>query len=268
MKLVLFSGTHPRHLFVNQEIIKYFDEVLVIVMQREHLIPNSPKGIVEIDRQNFIRHFKNREKKETEAYGNLSFEKIFCDLKIIFVLPEELNTKYVANIIMKFNADLAIVFGVDLILDPVISLLPKDKINIHLGLSPWYKGSATLFWPFYFLQPQFAGITIHQITEQPDQGEIIHQSTPNLKMGDTIHDVGVKCVLKAKKDIVEVIKFYKTKKYFKGKIQSTSGRVWRSKDFHPSHLRVIYNLYNDKIVDHYLNGDLDNSEPSIYSCLK
>ena len=38
--------------------------------------------------------------------------EIFCDLKIIFVLPEELNTKYVADIIMKFNADLAIVFGV------------------------------------------------------------------------------------------------------------------------------------------------------------
>ena len=30
----------------------------------------------------------------------------------------------------------------------------KLTINIHLGLSPWYRGSATLFWPSYNLEPR------------------------------------------------------------------------------------------------------------------
>ena len=39
MKLVLFSGSHSRHLFVNKEVVKYFDEALLIVMEREEVLP-------------------------------------------------------------------------------------------------------------------------------------------------------------------------------------------------------------------------------------
>ena len=45
--------------------------------------------------------------------------------------------------------------------DPTFAVLPKEKINLHLGLSPWFKGSVTLFWPFYHLMPQFCGSTFH-----------------------------------------------------------------------------------------------------------
>tara|TARA_B100001250_G_scaffold410618_1_gene437431 strand:+ start:1189 stop:1998 length:810 start_codon:yes stop_codon:yes gene_type:complete len=268
MKLLLFSGTHSRHLYVNKEIIKHFKETLVIIMEREELIPNPPSNIDENDRNNFIKHFKNRSVKEKDAYGNLSHETIFKNHEKIYLLPNELNTFKTANKIKEFDADLSIIFGVDLILDPVFDKLPKDKLNIHLGLSPWYKGGATLFWPFYFLQPQFAGITIHQISKNPDEGEIIHQSTPKLEYEDTIHDVGVKCVKNAKNDIIDLINFYKSRNHFPGKIQKTSGRVWRGKDFHPSHLRVIYDLFNDKMVDKYLDGELGNSKPILYSCLR
>ena len=32
-------------------------------------------------------------------------------------------------------------------------------INVHLGLSPYYKGSATNFWPFVNNELQFLGVT-------------------------------------------------------------------------------------------------------------
>ena len=35
MKLILFSGDHPRHLFVNKAVLEFFDEVFIVVMQRE-----------------------------------------------------------------------------------------------------------------------------------------------------------------------------------------------------------------------------------------
>ena len=267
MKLLLFSGTHPRHLFVNQEIIKHFDHSLVIVMEREGLIPTPPLDISDNDKYNFIKHFNNREKKENEAYSRLSYLDVFKDQKKVFVKPDQLNSSDIAQEVKKFNADICMIFGVDLILDPVINVLPDNKINLHLGLSPWYKGGATLFWPFYFMNPQFAGITFHQITKSPDQGEIIHQSTPNLEYGDTIHDVGVKCVLKAKQDVVRLINHFKKTNSFSGNFQKSNGRVWRRKDFHPSHLRVIYDLFDDDIVDHYLDGLLNQEKPNLFSCL-
>ena len=57
MKLVLFSGDHPRHLFVNQEMLKYFADVLVIVMHREKVLPLRQTAH---DKSLFQWHFNNR----------------------------------------------------------------------------------------------------------------------------------------------------------------------------------------------------------------
>lgn len=267
MKLVLFSGTHPRHLFVNREALKYFDDVLVIVMEREELLPRPPEDLTRHDRDLFTRHFVNRNKVEAAAYGNLSAKEVFDDYKAIYISPDRLNTKEVSSNISAFEPDFCFIFGVDLILDPVIDVLPRDKVNLHLGLSPWYKGGATLYWPFYHLRPQFCGATFHRITKQADAGEIIHQCVPKLEKGDKIHDVGAKCVLKAVDDLPKIFEHWLNEKHFKGKVQKTSGRNWRAVDFHASQLRVIYDLFDDDIVDAYLNGELGQREPTIFSCL-
>ena len=51
MKLVLFTGNHPRHLFVNKEVVKYFDEALLIVMDREEVLPVPPSDISSTDKE-------------------------------------------------------------------------------------------------------------------------------------------------------------------------------------------------------------------------
>ena len=219
MKLVLFSGDHPRHLFINRELLKHFDETLVIVMQREEVLPVPPNDLSVHDKQLFKIHFKNRKKVEDQTYGDLSAKQVFDKSNTIFVGPENLNSDKIARKVKEFDADFCFIFGVHLILDPVIDLLPNDKINIHLGLSPWYKGGATLYWPFYHLQPQFCGVTFHQITKQADAGEIIHQCVPVLEKGDKIHDVGVKCVLQARADLPKIIPHWKKKNFLKAKFK-------------------------------------------------
>ena len=82
----------------------------------------------------------------------------------------------------------------------------KKIINIHLGLSPEYKGSATLLWPFYFLEPQYAGVTNHKITNKTDSGDILHQILPKFSKSDGIHEVSCKLIKKACKDIVKLVK--------------------------------------------------------------
>ena len=267
MKAILFSGNHPRHLFVNKEILKHFNEVLVIVMEREELIPSPPDDVSPLDAALFSKHFTNRHLVEKHIYGDLCPEKVFCDVETSFIRPEQLNTPQIAKKVADFDADFCFIFGVDLILQPVINILPANKINLHLGLSPYYKGAATLFWPFFHLQPQFCGVTFHQITEQPDAGAIIHQSVPCLEYGDKIHDIGAKCVIKAKEDLSKIIQHFKLHFGFKGKIQKTSGRNWRSSDFHASHLRVVYQLFDDNIVDLHLSGNLTNKNPNLFTCI-
>mgnify|MGYP003324329087 FL=1 len=267
MKLILFSGDHPRHLFVNKKVLEFFDDIFVIVMQREELLPTPPSDLDNHDKELFQLHFENRHRVETSVYGELNARDVFKNFNSIFIKPNELNTEIVADKVKKFNADFCFIFGVHLILDPVIDVLPKDKINLHLGLSPWYKGGATLFWPFYHLEPQFCGSTFHQITKQADAGEIIHQCVPELRPGDKIHDVGARCILKARDDLSRIFDHWKSEKGFEGIVQKTSGRNWRGVDFHASQLRVIYDLYQDKMVDSYLSGELSNRKPKLISCI-
>lgn len=265
MKLVLFSGTHPRHLFVNREVAKLFDDVLIFVMQREALITSPPIGVSKHDENLFNLHFNRRNEVESRIYGQLDWKSEFKGKKVRFLDPTGLNSIDTVKILKEFGADIAFIFGVNIIKNPVLECLPKDKVNLHLGLSPWYKGGATLYWPFYHLQPQFAGVTFHQITERPDAGEIIHQSVPILSSRDGIHDVGAKCVINAAADAVKLISKWHIDRSFKGEVQKTTGRVWRSCDFHPSQLRVIYDLFDDSIVDAYLQGELDQTLPRIIS---
>ncbi len=267
MKLVLFSGTHTRHLFVNKETLNYFKEVLVIVMEREELLPLPPENLTQHDKDIFTKHFVSRNKVETATYGNLSAKQIFSNHEVIYITPDQLNTDELAAKVRNFTPDFCFIFGVDLILGPVIDVLPKDRVNLHLGLSPWYKGGATLYWPFYHQQPQFCGVTFHQITKQADAGVIIHQCVPKLERGDKIHDVGAKCILKAVDDLPKLFKHWLKEKKFKGQVQRTSGRNWRGVDFHASQLRVIYDLFNDDIVDAYLDGNLEQRNPKLFSCL-
>lgn len=268
MRLVLFSGDHPRHLFVNKKVLEFFDDVFVIVMEREYLLPEPPSHLDNHDKELFQMHFENRHLVESSVYGDLNSYVVFKNFKSIFIKPDKLNTVLVAEEVKKFNADFCFIFGVDLILDPVINVLPKDTINLHLGLSPWYKGGATLFWPFYHLEPQFCGSTFHQITQQPDAGKIIHQCVPELLKGDKIHDVGARCVVKSREDLSKIFSHWKSAQGFDGIVQKTSGRNWRGEDFQASHLRVIYDLYQDKIVDTYLSGSLSKRVPKLVSCIK
>jgi len=263
VKVLLFSGTHARHMFIHRALIALGIDYFAIVMDREDVLPRAPEGLPKIDTENFDRHFRDRHAVENATYGAPTVDEIFHPSRMLRVGPQELNSERVLEKVRAFGADMAFIFGCDLIHDPVLSALPEIRINLHLGLSPWYRGGATLFWPFYFLMPQFSGITLHQIVEKADAGAVFHQSVPDLQMGDGIHDVGARAVIQARDDVVAMLKLFEKRKTLGFQTQKTTGRVWRSKDFIPAHLRVIYNLYDNRMVDEYLKGNLSSETPKL-----
>ena len=262
MKVLLISGDHPRHLYVQEAFLQNGIVCKAIVMQREDLIPSPPANTSNHDKNNFIKHFENRYNIEKKTYGQLRPENVFLDIEVLYITPSELNSKKSSEFTENFNPDIAFIFGPDIIKTPLYAALPRISINLHLGLSPWYKGSATLFWPFYFLEPQFTGVTFHQIIQKADAGSILHQSVPSISVGDGIHDVGANAVKKAKNDLYNLIDLLLKDKWVL-RDQKSTGKLFLIKDFKPIHLRVIYDLFKDKIVDAYLNGELGQKKPQL-----
>ena len=240
MKRVFLGGNHPRHLYYASKLNEKFGFDKAILEDRGSMIVPVPHGLDERDKKNFVNHFADRYEAEQKYFGEPDLD---C--------PTEL----VPNINVEFpKADQYIVFGCGLIKKPI------RAINLHLGLSPRYRGAATLFWPFYFLEPQFAGVTFHYIVDEPDAGDIIHQCRPTLEVGDGIHDVACKAVLKATEDALEL---FETNGWL-SRCQKSTGKNFLASDFQPQHLRMIYDVYDNDIVDHYLAGRLSQKEPRLH----
>ena len=97
-------------------------------------------------------------------------------------------------------------YGCGILSDEILAAVQGQSWNIHGGLSPWYKGGVTLFWPSYMLQPQMTGMTIHELTSNLDAGDIIHQCTADLVRGDGIHDLACRAVEKVGIEIIQLIR--------------------------------------------------------------
>ena len=260
MRVLLLSGSHPRHSFVHSEFFNHASEIAAIVMQRESLMPEPPAGTSGHDSDLFKKHFTDRSSLENSIFGTQSVDDTYKDINTYNCSPSSLNSSQTADFALSFKPDIAFIFGTDIIKPPLLDVLPPNTINLHLGLSPWYRGSATLFWPFYFLQPQFCGATFHKILLEADAGDILHQFATELKPADAIHDVGVRTVVQARDELRKLLSSVSRWEYSK---QKTSGRLFLTKDFQPSHLRLIYDTFENKIVHHYLNGLFDKRLPKI-----
>ncbi len=239
----------------------------VVCMQREHMSPTPPPNISAHDLQNFVRHFEDRVIAEKKYFGDRTAQSVFTSTPVRYCTPASLNTAETASFVTSCAPDVVVIFGTMLIKDPVLAALPRDRVNLHLGLSPWYRGAATLFWPFYNMQPQYCGATIHQIVAAADAGAIIHQSLPVLEAGDGIHDVACKTVVQSSRDMVALLKKRVLDGSFEAHEQRSAGRLYREADFRPEHLRVIYDLFNNDMVDAYIRGDLTHEIPPVISGL-
>ena len=263
MRIVLFSGTHPRHLYVHQALLAEFEIAGVVCMQRETLMPTAEPAWAPHDRELFKLHFQRRQEVEKAVYGEYAADFYQKAAPTLLVLPHELNSPTTCRFVSSLKADICFVFGTGLILGSLLELLPKWKINMHLGLSPWYKGSATLFWPFYFMQPQFAGATFHFLTPGADAGDIIHQTVPELKRGEGIHDVSANVVKTSRLELKTLFERLVAGKVLPEHRQKITGRLFLERDFEAHHLRALYDLFRDRLVEEWLDGNLGTRLPKL-----
>lgn len=263
MKVLFLAGSHPRHMYIAKKLYdnQYLDGLLI--EKRENFVPQPPEGLCDLDKNNFIRHFKDREESEAKFFGKIT-DVIFNDsVRKIKVNKEQLNSDKVKKWICDFNPDVVLSYGIHKLSNEFLSILPAYSFNIHGGLSPWFRGNITLFWPFYFLKPNWAGMTVHYLTERIDGGDIIHHSVPKLFKGDGVHDVACRAVIQVAEDLIAILKLIEEGKKLKGVPQGTLGKLFISSDWKPQHLRLIYNTFNNDIVDRFLDGELGYDEPKL-----
>lgn len=261
MRTMWIGGNHGRHFYFAGALAKQrFPLAGCIIVGREGMIPAPPAGISDHDALNFVRHFGARGEAEQRWFSAQSPP----DVPTLRLPMERLNSMEAVEFVRDIAPDVVFILGSGLIKDPLAAALPRETINLHLGLSPRYRGAATLFWPFYFQEPNWAGTTFHYIVAEPDAGPIVHQVVPPLDPNDGIHDVACKAVIHSAAAVEPLLGVLAELGAWKTGPQKRVGRTFFMTDFRPSHLRVNYDLFGDRMAKAYLEGDLLCRAPPLF----
>jgi len=248
IKIVIFTSNQYRHLaFIDYlsksskiKIIKTYIE-----KKNEHKI--KQKTLLE-------KKYFNERKKYEKKYFSKRNQSVSKKYEIGFI-----STNKCLNEIKKIKPDLIVVYGSSIIKGKIIKEFKRKIINVHLGLSPYYRGSGTNIFPFINKELKYVGITFMYLDSGIDTGEIIHQIRPDIKATDNVHDIGNKLILKMFKYYKKIILNLKKVK-IKKKNFSKKTRFYKKKNFNEKSIKILNKNLKDGLIKNYLIKNKNSSE--------
>jgi len=252
MKLAIFTSNGIRHKFVANTLSKNVDETLVICESNQNdALDEINQTLSPID-----EHFHLRYTTEKKIFsGNDYF-----DNKVIPLLYKEANLQYTYQVVKDFNPDLMIVFGSSIIKEPLLSLKPNRFINLHLGLSPYYRGSGTNFWPFVNKELEYVGSTILHLDPGIDTGDIITHVKPKFEIDDNVHTVGCKVIKSSVDTLIKIIEMVNNEQELQ-RIKQWSvpnSRYYKNSDFNEEILKTYLQNLEKGLIKNYLSSPTNN----------
>lgn len=196
---------------------------------------------------------------ERRKVSEEDFFKVFCDRipdnsNAHVIERGEVDNEEIVSKIIGLNPDLLISYGCSIIKSRLLDFFKGRFINIHLGLSPYYRGSGTNFWPLVNNELEFVGVTFMYIDRGIDTGEIIHQVRARIFEGDTPHQIGNRLI----KDSFEVLEqlvtnFEKLEKIPPSFFSSETYKFYRNRDFTEEAVSKVYQNFENGAVLKYLS---------------
>ncbi len=201
MKITVFTSNQPRHLGLIGRLALISD-VTYAVMECNTVFPGEVADFYK--KTNIMKaYFSNVIRAEAELFGDLSFSA--DNVRCMSVKAGDLNLLSANQLAEALNSDYYVVFGASYIKGWLIDyLVSRSAINIHMGLSPYYRGSSCNFWALYDNRPEYVGATVHMLSKGLDSGPILYHAVPKLGQ-DGPFTFTMRAVEAAQKSLVERI---------------------------------------------------------------
>ena len=261
MSVVMLVGSHPRHAYLANRLYQAGRLAGLVVERREAFVPEPPQGLSPDLVGLYRHHFDQRDRAEARHFGaEVRFPETVPRLE---VARDELNSRAVRAFLAGVPARLLLSYGVHMLSQETLAASPaRHRWNLHGGLSPWYRGCITHFWPSYLLEPQMTGFTVHELTDRLDHGPVIHQTGTELVRGDGLHDLACRAVQVLAADLPRLA-VLADQDEVAARAHTSAGRLWLARDWRPEHLRPVYQHHGDRVVDMCLDGVIGGREPEL-----
>ena len=254
-RIILLTGTELRHEFF-RKFISFHEDINVLASFCESKKGNLLDTILKDKNSKDIRllHLSSREIVEKD------FFELFCSKTIdksnpIFINKGDINNNDNVSKIIDLKPDIIISFGCSIIRSELLNIFKGRFINIHLGLSPYYRGSGTNFWPFVNNELHFIGTTFMHIDDGIDTGEIIHQIRARKYFNDNIHQIGNRLIKDSFIECVKIIRSFENLDHMAQlEIDPAEVRYYKKKDFTEISLKKAYENMAGGIVSKYIQN--------------
>lgn len=181
MKLTVFTSNQPRHLSLIESLASISEE-LFAVQECNTVFP----GLVEdfYKRSEIMRQYFQRViSAESHVFGRPRFSP--PSVRTLPIKSGDLNRLEMQVLAPALKSDLYVVFGSSFIKGDLCDfLVSRNAYNIHMGVSPYYRGSSCNFWALYDRKPEYVGATIHMLSKGLDSGPMLFHAFP-LAQGET-----------------------------------------------------------------------------------
>jgi methionyl-tRNA formyltransferase len=206
MRLVLLTGEDYEHCYVANRLADAFALVRIVVGQ------GAPR--TRLDRLRYLRRrygtaqllsrgvlrglafvCRDRAARRQALFrvlGRADCERHRHEDLITRVLG--LNTPTTRALIRDLNPDVLLVYGTAVIRDEILSLAARLALNMHTGMSPYYRGVDCAFWPLYRGELERLGATVHECTRDLDGGVIYKVGQLQLEPDDDRFSVFARAV--------------------------------------------------------------------------
>ncbi len=270
LNTVIFTGSSLRHkAFAEKARLSKKLKIKKVFYERGSLL----KKIVQGRDNNFLEksHLIAREQCEKDTFQWFLSKSVTSQASNLdYVERDWFSSEKCLREINDLNPDLILVYGTSILKGNIVSRYKGKILNIHLGLSPYYRGSGTNYFPFVNNEPEYCGATIMFLDQGVDTGEIIHQIRPQIYEVDSFHQLSNRFLLKAFEKYIEVAEYFPN---LENKLDYVSSKkdfkYYRKTDFNDLSVKKLYKNFKEGMISNYLDNkyERDKSVPIVQNPL-
>ena len=255
MRIGILTSVETRHRYFVHAVRARFNVAAVAYEQTGY----SP---ADVDAHDLTRpeadivaeHFAERARQEMIFFGaqaDLVVDEPLCPVRLL--RPGELNSHDTLTFLESSGVDTVVVFGTNLIQAPLLERFTGRIVNLHLGLSPYYRGTGTNFYPLVNEEPQYVGATIHVIDAGIDSGPILAHARPEIVADDGPHTLGCKAIRVGIDMLLHVLPEWREgRRAPVPQWPVPNARVYFRKDYHPLQVVELYKRLESGMIARYV----------------
>lgn len=248
-RVVLLTGSEIRHEYFYRTLAARpeFDVVLAVCEGDEKSLLNRTRAA---DNASWLelQHAEARQQAE-EDFFRAAMSSGTCP-PLLQIAKGAVNEDAVTQRILDAEPDVLACYGSSLIKSEIVERFAGRFINVHLGLSPYYRGSGTNIFPIINDDLDLLGATFMHIDRGVDTGLIIHQMRAQLALGDSPHSIGNRIIRQMTATYGDILARFDD--LTDEPQPEAEGLLYKMADFDAAACRALYDRLNAGIVENYL----------------